>query len=170
MIETLGKRVLVLNQNYEPITVCSAKRAIIMIFLGKAEMVEKDDLVIHSVSTSMSLPSVVRLGLYVLVPPRNVILSKRNIIKRDSHQCQYCGVREGPMTIDHVVPKSFGGRDSWENLVCACIECNNKKGHRTPEQSGLRLFRRPRKPNNITFIRHFIGVSDYRWRPYLFMD
>jgi len=169
-MEVLRRKVLVLNQNYEPITVCSAKRAIIMLFLGKAEVVEKDDLVIHSVSMSMPLPSVVRLGLYVRVPSRNIVLSKRNIIKRDGHQCQYCGKREGPMTIDHVIPKSFGGKDSWENLVCACIECNNKKGHRTPEQSGLKLLRKPRKPNNITFIRQFVGVSDHRWKPYLFMD
>lgn len=170
MIGLLNRRVLVLNQNYEPLSVCSAKRAIVLVFLGKAEVVERYDLMVHSVSTSFPIPSVVRLDLYVQVPHKKIILSKRNILRRDGHRCQYCGNKRGPMTVDHVVPRTQGGTDTWENLVCACVACNNRKGHRTPEQAGLSLLRRPRKPSTVAFIRHFVGVSDHRWKPYLFME
>ena len=74
------------------------------------------------------------------------------------------------MTVDHIVPRTLGGMDSWENLVCACITCNNKKGDRTPEQAGMKLIRQPRIPNRITFSQHFIGIADSRWRPYLFLS
>lgn len=170
VIGVLNRSVLVLNQNYEPLSVCSARRAIVLVFLGKAQVVEAADRVVHSVSASFPLPSVVRLDLYVRVPPRHLLLSKRNILKRDGHRCQYCGTTEGPMTVDHVIPRTMGGRDTWENLVCACTRCNNVKGQHAPEQVGLNLMRMPRRPNTITFIRHFIGVSDHRWKPYLFME
>jgi 5-methylcytosine-specific restriction endonuclease McrA len=81
----------------------------------------------------------------------------------------YCGSREGPMTVDHVVPKIYGGADTWENLVAACLKCNNSKGNRTPEQAGMKLRKKPRRPNHIMFIQRFIGVTDRRWRPYLFL-
>ena len=166
----LNRRVLVLNSNYEPMSVCSAKRAIILVFLGKAEIIEKYDYEVRSVSLSFPLPSVVRLSVYVRIPPKRIVLSKRNIIKRDGHQCQYCGTTEGEMTVDHVIPRKFGGRDTWENLVCACIRCNNLKGDRTPEQAGMKLLRPPRKPNYFMFIHRFVGIADERWRPYLFLD
>ena len=169
-IAVLNRRVLLLNQNYEPLSVCSARRAIVLVFLGKAQMVEEAGGVVRSVSSTFPLPSVVRLDLYVRVPPRHLLLSKRNILKRDGHRCQYCGTMEGPMTVDHVVPKTMRGKDTWENLVCACARCNNRKDQHAPEQVGLKLRRMPRRPNTITFIRHFIGVSDHRWKPYLFME
>jgi 5-methylcytosine-specific restriction endonuclease McrA len=141
-----------------------------MLFLGKAEIIEKHDgKRLRSVSTSMAVPSVVRLWAFARIPRKQVILTRRNIIKRDGSQCMYCGAFEGPMTVDHVVPKKFGGRDSWENLVSACMPCNNRKGNRTPEQARMKLLRKPRRPNHIMFIQHFIGVSDRRWKPYLFL-
>jgi len=166
----LNRSVLVLNQNYEPLSVCSARRAIVLVFLGKAQVVEAGDRVVRSVSASFPLPSGVRLDLYIRVPPRHLLLSKRNILKRDGHRCQYCGTTEGPMTVDHVIPRTMGGRDTWENLVCACLKCNNIKGNRTPEQAELKLLRRPKRPNHITFIQQFIGISDKRWKQYLFLD
>ena len=166
----LNKSVLVLNQSYEPIQVCSVRRAIVLVYRGRAEVIEALDIRIRSVSAQFPVPSVVRLCLYVRVPSKHLALSKRNVLKRDRHQCQYCGTRLGRMTVDHVVPKTMGGRDSWENMVCACQHCNNLKGNRSPEQVGLSVLRKPRSPNNVTFIRHFIGVPDRRWRPYLFMD
>ncbi|UCE19948.1 MAG: HNH endonuclease [Gemmatimonadota bacterium] len=166
----LDRDVLVLNQNYEPLSVCSAKRAIILVFLGKAEIIEHHDLSVRSISRSFPLPSVVRLILYIQIPRKGVILSRRNVIKRDGHRCQYCSTTQGAMTVDHVIPKTLGGKDSWDNLVCACIGCNNKKGNRTPEQAHLQLIRQPRVPNRITFIQHFIGIADARWRPYLFLS
>ena len=74
------------------------------------------------------------------------------------------------MTVDHVIPRRVGGKDTWENLVCACTKCNNMKGDRTPEQASMKLLKKPTKPNHITFIQRFIGISDKRWRPYLFME
>ena len=167
----LSTPVLVLNQNYEPLSVCSVRRAVVLVFLGKAEIIERlDGKVIRSVSRSWPAPSVVRLGLYISRPPKKVLLSRKNIIKRDGHRCQYCGQSRTAMTVDHVIPKNRGGRDVWENLVCACVRCNNKKGDRTPDDAGMPLRRRPRRPNHITFIQRFIGLGDHRWKQYLFLD
>ncbi len=167
----LTGNVLVLNQNYEPLSVCSVKRAIVLVFLGKAEIVETaDGLVVRSATRAFSIPSIVRLGLYIKVPQKRILLTRKNVIKRDGHACQYCGGGHGEMTVDHVIPKIYGGADSWENLVCACTRCNNLKGDKTPEQAGFLLLRRPRRPNQITFIQQFVGISDTRWRQYLFLD
>jgi 5-methylcytosine-specific restriction endonuclease McrA len=167
----LSGNVLVLNQNYEPLSVCSVKRAVIMLFLGKAELIEKNDgETVRSVRLALPIPSVVRLGFYIKVPPKRVLLSRKNIIKRDGHCCQYCGSTHLPMTVDHVIPKLYGGKDSWENLVCACIKCNNIKGNQTPEQAGLKLLKKPRTPNHITFLQRFVGISDDRWKQYLFLE
>lgn len=163
--------VLVLNQNYEPMSVCSVRRAIILQLLGKAEVVETyDGQRVHGVNLSLPRPSVVRLSWYISVPYKRILLTRKNIIRRDGHTCQYCGDTRGAMTVDHVIPKRFGGSDSWENLVCACAHCNNRKGDRLPEEVGMRLARSPRRPNQVTFIQRFIGVSDDRWKPYLFLS
>jgi len=170
-LSKLSSNVLVLNQNYEPLSVCTVKRAVVMIFLGKAELIEKyDGDSIRSISWTLPVPSVVRLDLHVKVPPKRVMLSRKNVIKRDGHRCQYCGASHLPMTVDHVIPKIYGGKDTWENLVCACIKCNNIKGNQTLEQAGFKLLRRPRIPNHITFLQRFIGISDNRWKQYLFLD
>jgi len=166
----LNKQVLVLNQNYEPMSVCNTKKAIILIYLGKAEIIERREEEIRSISTSIPCPSVVRLSMFIRVPRKRIILSRKNIIKRDGHICQYCGKKDLPMTVDHIIPKVHGGTDSWENLVCACIKCNNKKGNNSPERSGMKLLRTPVRPTHLTFIRHFIGIKDEKWKPYLFMD
>lgn len=167
----LSRNVLVLNQNYEPLSVCTVKRAVILIYLGKAEIIEKyDGYKICSVSWSVPVPSVVRLGFYIRVPQKRILLTRKNIVKRDGHTCQYCGENHAQMTVDHVIPKIYGGQDSWENLVCACIRCNNIKGNRTPEQAGMKLLKRPKRPNHITFIQQFVGISDHRWKQYLFLE
>jgi len=162
--------VLVLNQNYEPLMVCNARRALLMMLLGRAEVVEPGDHEVASVSQRFRLPSVVKLGSYVKKPRPEVKLTKQNILRRDRHTCQYCGSNKGPMTVDHVVPKSQGGEDSWENLVCACIACNNRKSNRSLRESSMSLIRRPRQPSFISFIQYSAGNSDQRWRPYLFLE
>lgn len=167
----INRPVLVLNQNFEPLSVCGVKRAVILMYLGKAEIIETvDGYVLRSERQEIPVPSIVRLDYYVKVPGKRIMLTRKNILKRDGSRCQYCGKKEGSMTVDHIVPKIYGGEDTWENLVCACPDCNNKKGHKLPEQAGLRLIRKPRKPNNITFIRQFIGIKDHRWKRYLFME
>ncbi len=163
--------VLVLNQNYEPLSVCTARRALVMQFMGKVEIVETyDGLKVHSVYRSFPLPSVVRVGSYIKVRYRKVQLTRKNIIKRDRHTCQYCGDRTGPMTVDHIIPRSFGGSETWENLTCACSKCNNRKGDLLAEKVGMRLKRRARRPSHIQFIQSFIGIGDERWKQYLFLD
>lgn len=170
MSPLLEKKVLVLNQNYEPLTVCHAQRAVVLVVLGKAEIVERYDGVVRSVSCAVPLPSVVRLSVYIRAPRQPVALTRRNVLKRDGYRCQYCATRRGPMTTDHVVPRSLGGGDSWTNLVCACIRCNNRKGSRTPEQANMPLLRPPRRPHRYTQITFYSAIPDKRWRPYLFLD
>lgn len=167
----LKTQVLVLNKNYEPMSITNAKKAIILLFLKKAELIEKyDHLKIKSINFVIPLPCIVRLTRYINVPRKRIILSRKNIIKRDNHQCQYCGRNGGPFTLDHVIPKNRGGEDTWENLVCACTECNNKKGSRTPEEASMPLLTKPKRPNHIFFIRYVVGNLDNRWKPYLFMN
>ncbi|UCE24870.1 MAG: HNH endonuclease [Candidatus Zixiibacteriota bacterium] len=166
----INRSVLMLNQNYEPLTITSARRAVVLLFQGKAEMIETaDGLRIRSVTRSYALPSVVRLWHYKKVPFKRIMLTRKNIIMRDGNRCQYCGTNKGPMTVDHIIPKTMGGTDSWENLVCSCSRCNNKKGDRTPDQSQMKLLKRPTRPTYITFIQRNHRMDD-RWKPYLFLD
>ena len=124
----------------------------------------------RSVSSAFPFPVVVRLTIYIRVPGKRIILTRKNILKRDSHTCQYCGKINVPLTVDHVLPKTFGGNDEWENLVCACVECNNVKGNRTPEQAKMKLLKTPRRPNHLIFIQHYVGVKNKKWKPYLFLS
>ena len=127
--------VLVLNQDYRALTVCSVERAVILIHLRKAELVEAlPGRFLRSPSVAFPWPSIVRLKMYVRVPYRRIMLSRKNVLRRDRFRCQYCGRRDH-LTVDHVLPKSRGGKDSWRNLVAACTDCNNRKGNRTPEEA-----------------------------------
>ena len=165
----LNDKVLVLNQNYEPITICNVRRAVVLMFLGKAELVSSvDSKCISTVYRTFVYPSIVRLSLFVRVPFKKIILSRKNILRRDNHRCQYCGSTSA-LTIDHIIPKSRGGDDTWENLVVACIKCNNKKSDRTPEEAKMTLRSKPKKPSHITFIKNFVGQVDDEWKPYLYM-
>jgi 5-methylcytosine-specific restriction endonuclease McrA len=171
VMNVLNQNVLVLNQNYEPLSVCSAKRAFLLLFMGKAEMIETyDGYKIRSILRSYPLPSVVRLDRFIKSPRKKILLTRKNIIIRDGGTCSYCGTTKGPMTVDHIIPKNMGGTDSWENMVCACERCNNKKGDRTLAKAGMKLLRKPLRPNHITYIQRFVGVTDDRWKPYLFME
>jgi len=161
--------VLVLNQNYEPITICNVKRAIVLTYLGKAEVVSNlNGKKINTIFRSFACPSIVRLSVFVRVPYKKIILSRKNILRRDNHKCQYCGSTVN-LTVDHIMPKSKGGEDTWENLVTACIRCNNRKGDRTPEEAKMHLKNNPKKPSHITFIKNFVGAIDDGWKPYLYM-
>ncbi|OPX34162.1 HNH endonuclease [candidate division KSB1 bacterium 4484_188] len=165
----LNHAVLLLNQSYEPLTVCNVKRAITLIYLGKAEMVEKNSGWLHSVSMQVPIPSVIRLGRQIKVPRTRILLNRKNLIIRDNHTCQYCGKKTSPLTIDHVIPKHYGGKDTWENLVVACQACNHRKANRTPEQAGMTLIRKPQKPHYFFYLQKIIGVKDQQWKPYLFI-
>jgi 5-methylcytosine-specific restriction endonuclease McrA len=167
----LNAKVLILNQNYEPMSVINVKKAIVLLYLGKAELIAAHDgREVHAVSVAMPFPSILRLSVFVRVPYKKIVLSRKNILRRDGHRCQYCGRSDIPLTLDHVIPLSRGGEDTWENLVCACVRCNNRKGDQTPEEAQLSLKRTPVRPNHVTFIRHYVGTLDERWKPYLFLN
>ena len=160
---------MLLNGNYEPLTICSVQKAIILIFMGKAGIVSiASGKVIRSAHSTMEFPSVIKLAHFIHVPFKKVILSRKNILRRDGHQCQYCGARSG-LTVDHIHPKSRGGEDSWENLVTACLRCNNKKGSMTPDEGRMPLKKKPVRPNHVIFLRQYVGRVDKNWEPYLFM-
>lgn len=166
----LNREVLVLNDNFQPLMVCTARRAICLVYLQKVDVLEKYRDVVHSPTTAMHIPSVVRVSRYVHLNGSEIVLSRKNVLKRDHHECQYCGQRSVPMTIDHVLPKERGGKDSWDNLVCCCHACNRRKGSRTPEEWGTGLSRRPRKPSRIRYIQQLVKKEQASWRPYLYME
>jgi 5-methylcytosine-specific restriction endonuclease McrA len=138
--------------------------------MGKADEVVNYEEVIHSPSFEMPLPSIVRLDRYVRVRDKKIVLTRKNVLKRDNHRCQYCGRTSVPLTLDHVLPKQRGGRDTWENLVAACHPCNVKKGNQTPAEANMPLLRKQFKPSRITYFQKFVRKHQASWRPYLFME
>ncbi len=165
----MNGHVLVLNNDYRALTTCSVERAVVLVFLQKAELVESvPDRYVRSPTIRYPFPSIVRLRAYVRVPYKRVMISRKNILRRDRFRCQYCECREN-LTVDHVVPRSKSGRDTWENLVTACTPCNNKKGDRTPDEAVMPLIRQPYRPSHVMFIRDYIGILHEAWKPYLFL-
>jgi 5-methylcytosine-specific restriction endonuclease McrA len=142
----LSAPVLVLNRNFQPIHICDVKRAVTMVFVGKAEVVTNGRGVVRTSSVALARPSVIRLAYMVRRPRSRVRLSKREILRRDDYTCQYCGETSRNLTVDHVVPRRLGGGHSWDNLVSACPACNLKKGGRTPREAAMTLMRLPREP------------------------
>ncbi len=161
--------VLVLNQNYEPLNICRAPRALILIYRGKAEMLENGVGFVHTTRDVFPLPSVIKL-IYLIKRPRpEPKLNRLEIFDRDRYTCQYCGKETRELTIDHVIPRRQEGQHSWENLVSACIPCNRRKAGRTPEQASMELIRRPQKPRNSGFYfipRRHQGMRA-EWQKYL---
>lgn len=157
-------RVLLLNATYEPIQVITLKRAVGLLVADKAEMVDSREGEISSASYSIPHPSVIRLKYYVKIPYRGTLpLTRRTLLHRDNHTCQYCGKRGD--TIDHVLPKSRGGRHSWDNVVIACRPCNAKKSDKLLGELGWRLKREPVAPKGTFWI--ILGLSEPEWEPYL---
>ncbi len=140
-------------------------------YLGKAELVLDDKRkMLRTVNRSFPWPSIIRLSFFVSVPYKRVVLTRKNILRRDSYKCAYCGRSDLPLTIDHILPKAKGGTDSWENLICACTVCNNKKGDRTPIEARMELLYRPFRPSHIMFIKNVVGKLDENWKPYLYLS
>ena len=169
MAAILNRRVLVLNQSYEPLMVIGAKRAVILLLNEKVDSLESYREQIHSAYLTISLPSVIRLRDYARIRRKEIVLSRKNILKRDNHTCQYCGVRSVPMTIDHIIARKNGGNDSWENLVAACVPCNTRKGNQSQKEAKMILLKKPRKPTMILYLQKFVKQFQSSWRPYLFM-
>ena len=164
--------VLVLNATFEPINVTAVRRAMVLMLKGVAQAEEISQAQVHSAARALPVPSVIRLLAYRHIPQQTRALSRKNILLRDRNTCQFCRrtLPASELTLDHVVPRSRGGRSSWENLVACCYQCNNRKGDRTPEEAGLALVRRPRPFTLHTSrqLMRLIGNKDEKWRKYLF--
>ena len=162
-------RVLILNASYEPLHVCSVKRAVILLMHDIAERLEDSDKILRSPSQIFIVPSIIRLKKYVKRPHhQRVAFNRKNVFRRDDNTCQYCGLRSGDLTLDHVHPRSRGGDTSWENEVACCRKCNAKKRDRTPEEAKMHLRRKPYAPK-FMFSSAF-GVMpqiDPIWEKYL---
>ena len=159
-------RTLVLNAGYEPLAVVSFRRAIVLVLAGKATVVADGENPVVGGSITLPRPSVILLGRYVRAPHgRGVPVSRRGVLRRDMHRCAYCGGHAN--TIDHVLPRSRGGADSWENLVACCVRCNNLKGDRTPEEKGWNLRVRPRAPRGPAWVVRGADVRDPQWDAFL---
>ena len=165
----LNLPVLVLNQSYEPLTVCRARRAVVLIFQGKAEMLENGVGFIHSVNDTFPLPSVIRLACLIKRPRRGIKLTRFEIFNRDRYTCQYCGKQTRQLTLDHVIPRYRGGQHTWENVVSACVPCNRRKAGRTPQEAGMKLIRLPSRPSGSSFFHipyHYLQTQN-EWQKYL---
>ena len=156
-----------LNASYEPLNITSWRRAVVLLIKGKAEQVEHNGKYLYA---NIQLPTVIRLRHYVRVPYKDIPLTRRNILHRDAHSCQYCGYSGDDLTLDHVLPRSRRGGDSWENIVTACVRCNIKKGNRTPEEANMKLKNPPRKPYSSLYFevtKHVKSGSHQEWRKYV---
>jgi 5-methylcytosine-specific restriction endonuclease McrA len=160
--------VLVLNASYEPLNVCSTRRAHVLVWKGKAEVVERLDEPLRTATNTYTRPHVIRLVAYVRVP-RSVKrrISRRALFARDGWRCVYCGDSAGRLTLDHVVPRSRGGDSVWENVVTACAPCNLRKGDRLLEETHMNLARPPRAPSPVLFISLALHRVPDAWLRYL---
>ena len=149
------QQVLVLNASYEPLNVTTVRRAHVLVFKGKAEVIERARTGLRSATTTYPWPHVIRLVQYVRVPPAvQRKISRRALFARDGWRCVYCGTSGGRLTLDHVMPRSRGGESSWENVVTSCAPCNLRKGDRLLEEVMMVLRLKPRAPAPVLFIRH----------------
>ena len=167
VMQGISRKVLVLNADYRAFSVCSIYKAFLLIYMDKAEVVNKaKDVFLRTVDKAYDVPSVIKLRKYVNMPYRNVMLSRQNVFKRDGGKCVYCESKMD-LTLDHVVPKSRGGKTTWGNLVTACKRCNSKKGNFLVEEVDMTLPYKPYRPSFVMFLRDFSGVKDESWSPYL---
>jgi 5-methylcytosine-specific restriction endonuclease McrA len=183
----INSSVLVLNRNYQPVHVTSAKRAFTLLYIGAARVVQPDfstfDFeswsslghaaghdVIHTVGRAIAIPRVIVLQIYDRLPTTKVRFSRLNIYARDANTCQYCArqLPRADLNLDHVIPRARGGRTTWENVVCCCITCNLKKGAKLPYEAGMKLLRQPVRPKWTPSFRTPNGKVAYReWLPFL---
>jgi 5-methylcytosine-specific restriction endonuclease McrA len=164
----IQRRALVLNQNYEPLNVCSVRRAVVLVFRGKAEILEIGDEPLRGVGDARyDTPSVIRLQHFVRRSMPQLRLTRREVFARDGYSCQYCGGRND-LTLDHVTPRHRGGPHTWENLTTACRPCNHGKGGRTPEEANMTLAKRPRRPSAHPAELFAVHLDHYNeWTPFI---
>jgi 5-methylcytosine-specific restriction endonuclease McrA len=164
----INQPVLVLNENYLPLNICKVRRAVVLVLIGKAEVVEDGRGHFSSVRDEFDIPSVIRLIYLVRKKSHPRKMTKLEIFNRDKYICQYCGREIKELTLDHVIPRRNHGQHTWENVVTACIPCNRRKAGRTPSEAGMPLLRQPRAPGNVGFYvpYQFLRARD-EWQKYL---
>jgi 5-methylcytosine-specific restriction endonuclease McrA len=168
-VRTHSSRVLVLNASYEPINVCTVRRAAVLVLKSRAEMIERSEGALHSERLTLERPCVIRLIRYVRIP-RDVHrrkITRKAVLARDAYTCQYCGHEATSLTVDHVIPRSRGGESVWENIVASCAPCNRRKGNRTPHEARMHPSSRPKAPGPTVFIRIAAPRVPMAWEPYL---
>lgn len=146
------QEVLLLNSDFEPLNVCHVRRAMSLVMLGKAEVIEHHDIALFTTRGALQAPSVVKMRYHVRRPLPQLRLSRHSILARDGYTCMYCGIKGKDLTIDHVIPRWMGGPHKWDNLVACCRKCNLKKGDKTPQQAKMKLKTTPRRPHFIPYI------------------
>ncbi len=163
-----GGRVLVLNASYEPINVCTVRRAVVLLLKAKAEVVEHAAWELRSESTTVARPVVIRLMTYVIIPrdTQRRRITRRAVFARDGWRCQYCGSRNN-LTVDHVIPRSKGGTSTWENIVASCAPCNRRKADHLPDKAGMHPRRTPTAPQPHVFIHVAAPTIPAAWRQWL---
>lgn len=187
-MSVLDSNVLVLNRLYQPVNVTTVRRAFSLLYQGVARAIDRefqtfdfdswaalsaevhDNDVVHTVARTIRVPRVIILQVYDRFPRVNVRFSRQNIYLRDKCTCQYCGKKfpRSELNLDHVIPRSRGGRTTWENIVCSCVPCNLRKGGRTPVEANMRLLKRPSRPKWSPFEKDRDGHYEYEdWRPFL---
>jgi 5-methylcytosine-specific restriction endonuclease McrA len=162
--------VLVLNATYEPLSVVSVKRAIVLLLKEKAELVEAAEARLRSENLTLPVPLVIRLVYFVKIPRRiSLPVTRRGVLSRDNYTCQYCGAmpHRKELTVDHVLPRSRGGKTTWENVVAACEKCNGKKGSRTPTEANMVLRAQPRRPRYIAIAALSSAEARQAWSKYM---
>lgn len=162
-------RVLVLNASYEPINVCTVRRAAVLVLKERAEIVERSEWALRAESLTLPRPVVIRLVTYVRIPrgAHRRKITRRAVFARDRWTCQYCGSRRTNLTVDHVIPRSKGGGSTWDNIVTCCAPCNRRKGDRLPRQAGMHPRRRPKPPSPAVFVHVATPKIPQVWEQYL---
>lgn len=160
------EKVLVLNYDYTPVNITNISRALKLVIREKAEVVKEGTKIFRSEKLSFKAPIIIRLLNYVKIKFFKVVLTKKNILIRDNFKCVYCDSNKN-LTLDHLIPKSKGGKNDWLNLVTCCDSCNKKKGDKTPEESKMVLLRKPFKPSYYTFLKSYLEKSFSDWDDYL---
>lgn len=159
--------VLVLNNTYEPLQVLPLRKAVKLLIKNRADIIKSSgDKSLKSCHESIPMPSVIRLNQYVKYNRKPVPYSKKNILIRDKYTCQYCDKKDAKMTIDHIVPQSKGGDNTWENTVACCVRCNSTKADKSLAKSGLELLRNPKRPTPFAFMRHLTKHAD--WEEFMY--
>ena len=160
---------LVLNASYEPINVCTVRRAAVLVLKQRAEILEKAEWALHAESLTLPRPVVIRLITYVRIPrdAHSRKITRRAIFARDQWTCQYCGNGHANLTVDHVIPRSKGGSSAWDNIVTCCAPCNRRKGDRLPKVAGMHPMKEPRAPSPHIFVHVASSAIHPAWEQYL---